>query len=173
MLINEEDYYINNEIDDWIINKMNGMLSFKRLLLPIGLLIPFFIYYYNNEYYIFFSLFVSSIIITWNFPSLTKIGYQKPIYFEDLEKEDLEEIHNENNYQKSFYLLNGFLFSLTLSLFIDYVLQNYKMSSSELLGIVGGLSSLYIKISRTLGRFILQLVFYQKKKKIILSCLNI
>ncbi len=105
--------------------------------------------------------------------------YTKPIYFEDLFLEDKEPIqknyikimHNiesSKKFQQRFVLSQQFILSLTISLVVEYLtykLQNSSYELMEIFGLLGGLFSLYAKIITIIGKIVLFILYYQKKKE--------
>ena len=77
--------YIEDDNDIRCRKNCRCCFSWKRFFLPISALLPSLIYYdkFRNDPYIFTSVFISSSIVFWNFPSLSRLGYTKPVYFED------------------------------------------------------------------------------------------
>ena len=130
-------------------------------------------------FYIFVSCLISSFIFTWNFPYFSKYGYTRPIYFEDLEQENMSQkkiikkkiinnIESSKKFQNKFILLQQIIFSVTLALIIDYSTHRYKNTSlvfTEILGLLGGLFTLYLKITQFIGKLILKFLYYNKKKE--------
>ena len=173
--------YNEDEYDKRLKNRCKYIFSYKIFFLPITIIMPFFIYFENfqNVFYIFISSFVSSFILVFTFPQLTKIIYTKPIYFEDLYLDDNEQIqknhikilHNIENtkkFQNKFILSQQFIMALTISLIIEYFtykIINNSYEIMELLGLLGGLISLYVNIITIIGKLFLCFLYYQKKKE--------
>lgn len=168
-------------------NKLNCCFSWKRFFLPISILLPSLIYFekFRNDLYIFISFFISSFIFLWNFPSISKIGYSKPVYFEDLDennsqiikKKILSNIELSKKFQNRFIFIQQIILSTTIGLISDYAIQKYRyqtLAIAEVLGAVGGLFSLYVKITKFLGRILLNYLYKRKKmeKEKILKNIN-
>ena len=170
--------YIEDNNDIKCRKKCKYCFSWKRFFLPISFLLPSLIYYnkFRNDIYIFVSVFISSSIIFWNFPLLSKLGYNKPVYFEDLninnnkliKRKIMSNIELSKKFQNRFIYIQQFILAITISLISDYAIQRYQYSTQgivQLLGSIGGLFSLYIKITKFLGRMLLSLLYYRKKKE--------
>ena len=134
--------------------------------------------------HIFFFTFTSLLILTWNFPGLSKVIYSKPIYYEDLtkdtpiEKKELKtkiiyNIENSDKFKTRFIIFQQLIISIIIGLMADYIKSrfyiNNEYSTLEFLGIIGGLISLMLKLIRVLGRFSLFILYKQKKKEQISS----
>jgi hypothetical protein len=104
--------------------------------------------------------------------------YKKPIYFEDLYLDDKEQIknhikilHNIENtkkFQNKFILSQQIMMALAISLIIEYLtykIINNSYETMELLGLLGGLISLYVKIITIIGKIFLGFLYHQKKKE--------
>ena len=178
------DYNINfdeDEYDKEFKRKCYYIFSYKIFFIPISIILPIFIYFehFQNPFYIFISTFVSTFIIVLNIPHLTKMLYTKPIYFEDLFLEDKEPIqknyikimHNiesSKKFQERFILTQQFILSLTISLVVEYFsykLKNNNYEIMEIFGLLGGLFSLYAKVITIIGKIVLFILYYQKKKE--------
>lgn len=178
------DYTINYEEDEYdkeFKRRCYYIFSHKIFFIPISIILPIFIYFehFQNPFYIFISTFISTFILVLNFPHVTKMLYTKPIYFEDLFLEDREPIeknyikimHNiesSKKFQQRFVLSQQFILSLTISLVVEYLTYKLKNNSYELMeifGLLGGLFSLYSKIITIIGKIVLFILYYQKKKE--------
>jgi len=171
---------IEDEYDKRLKNRCKYIFSYKIFFLPITIIMPFFIYFENfqNIFYIFIASFVSSFILVFTFPQITRMIYKKPIYFEDLYLDDKEQIknhikilHNIENtkkFQNNFILSQQIMMALAISLIIEYLtykIINNSYETMELLGLLGGLISLYVKIITIIGKLFLGFLYYQKKKE--------
>lgn len=173
---------IQDDINDIRCRKKCGFLfSWKRFFLPLAIILPILIIFekLQNDFYIFLSCLISSFILTWNFPYFSKFGYTKPIYFEDLEQEKLDyhkvvknkiisNIENSKKFQNRFILFQQIILSVTLALIIDYSTHQYKDTKlvfTEILGLLGGLFALYLKITQFIGKIILKILYHTKKKE--------
>ena len=161
--------------------KCGTFFNWKRFFLPLAIILPVLIIFekLQNDFYIFISCLISSFILTWNFPYFSKFGYTKPIYFEDLEQEKLNldkvaknkiisNIENSKKFQNRFILFQQIILSVTLALIIDYSTHRYKNTSlvfTEILGLLGGLFTLYLKITQFIGKIILKILYVNKKKE--------
>ena len=83
-------------------------MKIKRLLIPVsvgGFIIPFIRPEFTNLLGVGISYFISSYIILWNFPQISKSVSSEPLYLKDLENTPFE-----NN----FILIMNFLFSMSI-----------------------------------------------------------
>jgi len=172
---------INEDENDRNCEKKCGcFFNWKRFFLPLAIILPILIFFerLQNDFYIFLSCLISSFIISWNFPALSKFGYTKPIYFEDLEQKDnykkiikkkiINNIETSKKFQNRFIILQQFILSITLALIIDYSTHRYKNTTlvfTEILGLLGGLFSLYGKITKGIGKVVLNILYWRKKKE--------
>jgi hypothetical protein len=158
----------------------NNIFYYKRFFLPTVIILPCFfsIEVFRNNLYIFFSTFISLLILTWNFPIISKIFYSRPIYFEDLDDKEEEykkskrkimyKIERSSKFKTRFLVSQQFFFSIGIAVVADYI--NTRISQSrygilEMLGLIGGILSLMVKLLRFCGRIILYFIYKQKKKE--------
>ena len=131
---------------------------------------------FKNEFYIFLSVFISLLILTWNFPYLSKFGYTRPIYFEDLIKDDksvvkkkiMYNIELSKKFKNRFLIFQQFILSITIAVVVEYINLKYELKdyqAMEFLGLIGGIFSLYAKIIRSVGKLILTILYYCKKRE--------
>ena len=181
--MNNNDNYlekINDVENDRNCKKKCGFFfNWKRFFLPLALILPILIIFekLQNDFYIFLSCLASSFIISWNFPAISKFGYTRPIYFEDLEerntkkfikKKIIKTIEKSKKFQNRFIILQQIILSVTLALIIDYSTHRYKDTTlvfTEILGLLGGLISLYSKITKIIGKIVLNCLYWRKKKE--------
>lgn len=161
--------------------KFGILFSYKFFFLPSSIIFPCFIIIdeYNNYTYIFFSTFTSLMILTWVFPTISKIIYSKPIYYDDLISSSREltnsnhnhiiyDLSNSDKFKKRFLLFQQFMISIIISIVVDYInsrINNHKYSIVELFGLVGGILSLMIKIIKILGSVYLYILYNIKIKE--------
>lgn len=172
---------MEDQFDLELKNKFGYFFNYKIFFLPSVILFPclMIIEIFRNYYYIFFSLFTSLLILTWNFPVISRIIYSRPIYFEDLSKDlNLEkkektkiiyDIENSDKFKSRFILFQQLIISLIISLMAEYIQSRFSDDSDsspfEIIGVIGGLISIMIKIIRLLGKFTLYIIYKQKKKE--------
>lgn len=170
----------NVDIDDYDIkcqNRCGICFSWKRFFIPISLILPTLIYFdkLQKDVYIFFSLFLSTWIICWNIPMISKIGYTRPAYFEDLDinnkklrkRKILSNIEQSKSFQHFFITIQQFILSFTIALIMEYGIRKYRFSElsfTEILTVIGALISLYSKITSMAGKIILVILYKIKKK---------
>lgn len=173
--IMEDNYDINMR------NYFGFLFNFKRFFLPTTIMLPLMTIseIFQNDFYIFFSSFISLMIFGWNFPSISKLYYSKPIYFDDLDdnnENNKKHIHNRilynielsSKFKLKFIIFQQLIISLTLSIIIEYITIKYrtnKYNTMELLGLIGGLISLFAKVIRIVGKLFLSFLYYKKKKE--------
>ena len=115
------------------------------------------------------------LIITWNYPHLSKISYTRPIYFEDLVEDKIEKIDRKiiynielsKKFKNRFIVFQQLILSFTLAILVEYFLKYAKnqYNITEFLGLMGGMISLYVKITRTVGKFVLVSLYKWKMKE--------
>ena len=174
---------MEDEYDLSLKNYFGNFFYYKIFFIPSVILFPclLIIEVYRNYYYIFFSIFTSLLILTWNFPIISKFIYSKPIYFEDLNKElsldnnkrnlkIIYDIENSNKFKSKFILFQQFIISIIIALTADYIKSRFydnideQISMFAIIGVVGGLISLMIKIIKFLGKISLIIIYKQKIK---------
>jgi hypothetical protein len=172
---------MEDEYDLELKNFFGNFFYYKIFFIPSVILFPclLFIEIYRNYYYIFFSIFTSLLILTWNFPIISRLIYSKPIYFEDLNKQlklnenkkkIIYDIENSDKFKSKFILFQQFIISIVIALTADYIKSRFnndndkKLSLFATIGIIGGLLSLMIKVIKILGKITLIIIYRQKKK---------
>lgn len=164
MLIEEERIVLGNS---------RQKSSWKRrifLLCPFGMVIVMGIYpeYLFDVKYITPIAFVCSFIIFWNFPQIGAWLQSKPTYVEDLAI-NVKSVDIRYRFVKRYTLVTNFFLSGLFVVIIDYTFfQQYNTTTNldtfEMVGIIGGVMSLYFKIQAILGKMLL-LLFYRMKKR--------
>ena len=174
---------MEDEYDLELKQYFENLFYYKIFFIPSIILFPclLIIDVYRNYYYIFFSIFTSLLILTWNFPTMSRIIYSRPIYFEDLNKQiskdDNEnrkkiiyDIENSDKFKSRFILFQQFIISIVIALTADYIksrfYDNYdnNLSTYAIIGIIGGLLSIMIKIIKFSGKISLLIIYKQKEK---------
>ena len=173
---------MEDEYDISLKNHFGNFFYYKVFFIPSVILFPclLIIEVYQNYYYIFFSIFTSLLILTWNFPMISKFIYSRPIYFEDLNKQlnlnndkhkkIIYDIENSDKFKSRFILFQQFTISLVIALTADYIKsrfynnQDEQISTFATIGVIGGLLSIMIKIIKLLGKLTLIIIYKQKKR---------
>jgi hypothetical protein len=188
------DLYVfkDDEFDNKYLKKYNIYFNYKTVYIPL-IFLPFLniLVLFRNEVFLFTSIFTSLFILTWNFPSLSKSFYMRPIYYEDLYNEKMDitiedlskkkilyNIYISKKFKDKFLIIQQFILSLTLAIIIEYFSLKYNQkiySFSEILGMIGGILSLYLKLINIIGKSSLSLLYKMKikEKKKLLEKLNI
>jgi hypothetical protein len=188
------DLYVfkDDEYDNNFLKKYNVYINYKTIYLPLIFLPSLnFIEILRNEIFLFTSIFLALFILTWNVPSLSKSFYMRPIYYEDLYNEKMDitvedlskkkilyNIELSKKFKDKFLVIQQFILSLTLAIIIEYFSLKYnkkEYSLSEILGMIGGILSLYLKLINIVGKSTLSLLYKMKlkEKKKLLDKLNI
>jgi len=184
----------DDEYDNIFLKKYHIYINYKTVYIPL-ILLPFFnlMSIFRNEIFLFTSIFISLFILTWNIPSLSKSFYMRPIYYEDLYNEKMDitiddlskkkilyNIELSKKFKDKFLVIQQFILSLTLAIIIEYFSLKFKYnqnnySVSEILGMIGGILSLYLKLINIIGKSSLSLLYKMKikEKKKLLEKLNI
>lgn len=168
---------LEDEHDYKLKQTLGCCFDYKRFILPISIMLPcmLFLPIYQTDFYIFLSSFISLLVLTWNFPQISRIGYTRPVYFEDLEENKhrrkrriLYNIELSQKFKRRFIIFQQFMISITIAIVADYISFKYNLDDyqpMEFFGLVGGILSLYAKILYFVGRKYLKYLYYKKKKE--------
>jgi len=146
----------------------------KRYALILSLLLPFLtIHIFNsNDFYKIISLFVSSIIIFYNFPMLPKFLNMKPLYYEDLKDDtcipEIKHVSRER-FQNIFIIIQTFSLAIVFSILFDYVINHMgstKLNFTEMIAFFGGFITIYQKASLMFGKLLISGLFWFKKREL-------
>jgi hypothetical protein len=146
--------------------------SIKRMLIPV-IAIPGLIgiNHFQTFLYVPIFVFLSAIILFWNFPNIILFNNRKPVYYDelflDIKKSpqlDIEE-NIKNKYKTRFLWMLIISNALLLAGLSDYWLYRKRESTSyiEMIGITGGVLKLFQYINSTTGTMLLH--FSRKKIK--------
>ena len=144
-----------------------------RLLIPCtGALfaIPIFLKkelmnYYSLPVFYFFGSYFFFI----NFPIIGEILHGKPTYIEDLV---LSSSHDgdidDHSFKKIYSVLMNFILAVLFAVFAEYIIiQGIRDKSViEVLGIIGGNWSIYMKAADTFGKILLNICYCMKSKEV-------
>lgn len=153
-------------------------ISWKVFFLPLGVVYPLLIFIktFQHEYYYFIAFFISGLIFSWNFPSLTSILSSRPLYFDDLSLDDDEKsevrimsnIESSKKFQNIYRIVQQFILSAALALIVDYgaiQLENSNMAFMDLLIAIGGLASIYTRVVYYIGKILISILYYYKRRE--------
>ena len=149
---------------------MNKICIFKRstlILIPIQIVIPFYINF--NNYLLFYIIpcsVISTIILIVNFPILIKMLHTRPVYYEDILLID-KCVDNPYELQNIFLYVNGTTSIIFVIISCIYLYTKIQTSANiiDTIGIFGGLVILYSKFQMYIGKGVLAILFYIKTKK--------
>ena len=171
---------MEDQYDIVLKNKLGYLFNYKRFFIPSAILFPIMLIFevFRNNFYIFISIFISLLILTWNFSYFAKLCYSKPIYFEDLEddKSDKKRIKSRimynielsSKFKRRFIIFQQFLASIAFAIVAEYIsikYNNTEYNTIELLGVIGGLLSLQTRVIQLCGRMFLSLLYYLKERE--------
>ena len=147
-----------------------GILSPIRLLLVLSAVFLIIPCIFKNELMNYYSFpvfyFFGSYFFFINFPIIGETMHGKPTYVEDLVV-TMNGI-NDHSFKKKYSVIMNFVLALLFSMFAEYIIiQGIKERSIiEILGIIGGNLSLYMKTQNTMGKFLLEFCNCMKTKEI-------
>lgn len=120
------------------------------------------------EYYTVVSMCaVSAYSLLINFPSLSHIMHRKPIYYEDLEDTDAESHSEKVGYQRIFVRVINVPLSIFIAMLAGYFIYRVKdstLSPFEIVGVIGGITSIYGNGQKRVGQFIIDILNWRKQK---------
>ena len=151
----------------------------KLSLFSIILFIPPFIWYDDlyNFYYLTPCAIIIIFTILWNFPFIATSLHTKPLYLCDLTGDSLDVVIKDKNQREEFHKIKDkyiLTFNITLAVItslaagaiLDIWLYKTKGKEDipEIIGITGGILSIYSKVQTYVGYFLLS-VFVQIKRE--------
>ena len=166
------ELFLDND-RDLSLNESCGCLTFKRLMMVLPLAALICLWYVPEDLY--FSLyflspmcFASSFALLCNFPQLGSWIHTKPLHVNDLRV-----LHSKKqNFLWWYTYITNALLAVVITGIIDWTFtiqkKHHSASAVEILGTLGGVLSLYLKIESVLATSLLHLTFrckQQSKKK--------
>lgn len=142
----------------------------QRYALPIvGISGLIGIKYFQTFLYIPFFIFLSSVVLFWNFPQIILFNNKKPIYYDelflDIKTPPLLNIDNKirKKYESQFLMILILCNSLLLAGLSDYWLYRTQNNNSyiEIAGVTGGILKLFQYINLMLGKYV---IFFSRIK---------
>lgn len=143
------------------INKKRVLL----IIIPFGCLPIFLVQTCRTIVYVSCYTFSASVIFLFNFPYFIQCLHLKPIYFEDLIINENIEPMIKTKFQDIFTRILNVLLAIALTILVNYGLyrlQDSTLSYFELLGILGGIISLYRTIWDYIGKLVLKILMIKK-----------
>tara|TARA_B100000401_G_scaffold250985_2_gene170458 strand:- start:421 stop:900 length:480 start_codon:yes stop_codon:yes gene_type:complete len=128
-------------------------MKLKRFLIPFsmaGFVVPFIRPEFTNLLGVGISYFISSYIVLWNFPEISKSMSSEPLYLKDLA---------DSPYENNFVHIMNFTLACLFGLIADYGIIKGIMDKTliEVLAIIGGNMALFSKIETSIGKVMLYL----------------
>lgn len=138
-----------------------------RLLLPLSVGCFIFPIFINKIYFIYIfpiSYFFAFYFILINFPIISNILYSHPIYIEDLNDSDNSSpTIFKNLYIRSMNIVLAFLFS---GFVVYFLLKGFHNKSYiEIIGIIGGIQSLFMRTQNIIGNILLNMCHCIKNRR--------
>ena len=138
-------------------------ITCKRfLLVPSASLfiVPVFFQQLRNVIWIAVMYFFGTQLLLINFPYLSTRLHSQPIFVEDLV------MNNDMRYKRVYEIIMVFFLSMLVAIFADYLyMKGINTSPFEFLALIGGNSSLYLRIQDTVGKIILKIAYHYKSKE--------
>lgn len=144
------------------------MPEYKRYFLPLLFLyfLPIFFSKLRTSEFITPVSVTNTFVVLYNFPILSLIFHSKPIYFEDLRDETLED-GLKDKFQKDFLIVISVALSFLSGVLANYFLFQIHTSSLkwfELIGVMGGVFSLYVKFQNGIGKILIYGMQWRKRR---------
>ena len=154
--------------------------KYAALLLPIACIISptIFTQLNNNLYYYMPTALINSVILFAIFPEVANFFFRRSVTYDDLIDKYCGE--DATKWQKHFTKINIALSSLLVTFIVYYVVQKYRWAEIvktldishgisveiiDTIGIVSGLIGLFRKWQVILGKTIIKILFYCKKRR--------
>lgn len=132
-----------------------------RVLIPVSLAflaIPIIFNELTNFYAIPVFYFFGSYFIFINFPRISEVLHEKPTFVDDLILKPADNGKSDDHTFKKIYLVTmNFILALLFACFSEYVIVQGVDDKPiiEILGIIGGVLSLYLKVQNSIGKILL------------------
>ena len=142
----------------------------KRILLiltPLPLLSISNIKLFSLIEYIIPTTVISSYIILLNFPMLTKILHEKPIYFSDLEDNKYNDITIKKRFQYIFIVISQLTTTIIITSIVYYYHTQFHittLSRTEICGVFGGIVSILTKAESFIAKRLLMILNICREK---------
>ncbi len=121
----------------------------------------------RSLYYILFTTSIATYALLLNFPSIVRRVHSRPLYYNDLE----DDKYVDPAIRQRFQYLFIFILQITLTVIISGLIYYYydkmhvsKLTSIEMIGVLGGFVSLLLKIEHAIGKLALSLLNFWKTK---------
>lgn len=127
------------------------------LIVPIACISLLFFRWFENPMWMIPSVFISAFIVFHNFPYTTKWLNVKPIYLEDLHANEIIEPEIKEKFEKLFSYIIQLFMSIVIASLILYFMNKIHENPPilELLGMIGGLISLFVSVQNSIGSILL------------------
>jgi hypothetical protein len=151
-------------------NKYNFSFKYKRILIIPGItfiILPLIVDEVRLVAWIALLYFFGSFMLLINFPQLSTMLQSKPIYYEDLLITDETRENSDNRFKITYELTMIFFLSILISTLGDYIYINGITNKQpvELLGIIGGNISIYLRLQNIIGKTLLKIFYFCKTRK--------
>lgn len=163
---------INHESNKNNVRSKRGTFKYRRILL-ILLLLPLVPAFPNKElvwsktlYYIIPSSGISTFVLLFNFPRIVAAIHSKPFYYNDLKNNKMN-FETKRQYQWIFIAILQVTITIVISVLSFYYYDRFHattLSGMEVIGVLGGMLSLLLKIEHVIGRLALFILKQCKNK---------
>jgi len=145
---------------------MNGWRI--ALAVPLcGALTIWFIPQAHTLYAVLILAVVSSYIFLQNFPTMSRFVHSRKRTFEDLVVQG--EPEDKDKFQSAFIHKVNILLSFFVAALVYYAkyrIEHTSLGWMEILGVIGGLISLYGRFHKSFGYILLTITYYRKKRHV-------
>jgi len=145
------------------------MCSVIRCLLPISVvlfIIPCFVDSGLFVYIMPICYFFGTYFVCLNFPYISECLHSRPLYIDDLRQTQLID-QTGVNFVFLYNILMSFILAVLFTSFVDYFIMNSIKNKPfvEVVAIIGGNFSLYIKIQQITGKILIRICHCIKESK--------
>lgn len=142
-----------------------GKTRWFMLVIPLMAIPPIFLKYFQSVLYITPCTVLGSYIILYHFPYFLKSMHTRPLYFEELENNEEIDKNLKKCFQDIFLKVINIVLAIVIGAIVDYAFYRFhdsKLSWFEILGLIGGMLSLYRSAWDYIGRVLLLWLSFQK-----------
>ena len=152
-------------------NCREGKTRWLLMLIPVLAIPPLFVEELRSVLYVTPSTILGSYVILYHCPYFLKSMHTKPLYFEELEDSEVIDRHLKKRFQEIFLKIINVILAFVMGGVVDYAFYRFHdstLSWFEIMGLIGGMLSLYRSAWDHIGRILLLYLALEKDKHVII-----
>ena len=119
-------------------------------------------------YFIIPTYVAAGLVLLWMFPIIAKALSERPLWITDLEQFEYDNEAERRKFQVIYIHLYNVFLAITVGVVAQYAvyrIMHTEYTYTEVVGVAGGLFTLFMKAAHASNKFLIHMIYHQKRQR--------